>query len=169
MSWAESHYFVSTAPARSLAIRAAMGWIVAVAVSRKERMSSAMSLRGDEPVNRSFGHRFQADAFKLLGDRVVDLAWRSGLRADDLLHHLGSRIAPKWSSPGQEFVKDDPEAEDIRTSIDPVTLPTSLLGAHVCGGPQNPGASAKIVVRECQPEVRYKRLASMSRPGCCLA
>ncbi len=136
-----------------------MGWIVAVAVLQKKANVLRHVPRGDEPVNRSFGHRFQADAFQLLGDRVVDLAWRSGLRALDLLHHLGSRIAPKWSAPGQEFVKDNPEAEDIRASIDPVTLPTSLLRAHVGGGSQNPGAGAKIVVREREPEVGYKRLA----------
>ena len=64
---------------------------------------------------------------------IVSSIWRGGrgFGRGDQVHDLRVRIASEWSSPGQQLVEDDAQAEDVGSPIDPVTLARGLLRAHV--------------------------------------
>ena len=71
-----------------------VGWQSGTAgASRRDRASCGLEEQakifrhvpsGGVPVGRSFRHRFQADAFEFLGDRVVDLPRRASFSVGSL-------------------------------------------------------------------------------------
>jgi len=69
------------------------------------------------------------------------------------------RVASKRSPAGQQLIKHHAQAEDVRSSIDSVTLATSLLGAHVSRGSSKSRSLAEVLVSEREPEVRDTGLA----------
>ena len=113
---------------------------------------------GAVPLRRPLGQRLLADPLELAGDRVVDLAERARLGRGDLIHHLGARVAAERLPAGQELVKHDAQAEDVRAAVDAVPLAAGLLGAHVGGRAGEPGALAVVLVLERQPEVGHPGL-----------
>ena len=89
------------------------------AVFRKCRRSSARSRRGGVTLGGSLRQRLQADPLELARDRIVDLARRSGLGMDDLLHDLLLRAAPERPAAAEQLVEHDADAEDVRAAVEP--------------------------------------------------
>ena len=64
---------------------------------------------------------------------IVSSIWRGGRGSVVLIDSMTSgRESPaEWSLPGQQLVEHDAQAEDIRSTIDPVAFAPGLLGTHV--------------------------------------
>ena len=129
------------------------------AVWRNKRRSSAMSLAVRVPLRRPLRQRLQADPFQFLGDRVVDLAGRTRLGGVDRLDDVQERITSEWSLSGQQLVEHDAQAEDVGSTIDPVTFAPGLLGTHVGRRAGQPATLAEVFVLEGEPEVRHAGFA----------
>ncbi len=81
-----------------------------------------------------------------------------------MLHQTSQVSILSWpwregSATGQQLVENHAEAEDVRSSIDPMPLAPGLLGAHVSGCPSDPATLAEILVLERKSEVGDKRLS----------
>ena len=141
------------------------GETVPPVVLRNSRRSSAMSRAVVYRSDARFDHCLQADAFQFLGDRVVDLARRAGFRRGDQVHHFVasfvfvSALAMNGLSPGQQFVEDHAQAEDVGSPIDPVPFATGLLRTHVGGCPSDPATLAEVLVLERKTEIGNERLS----------
>ena len=85
---------------------------------------------------------------------VVAIRSMSSLRASILVLGFGD----ERSSPGQQFVEDHAQAEDVGSPIDPMTFTTGLLWAHVRRRSCDPGTLAEVLVLERQSEVGDERL-----------
>ena len=112
-----------------------------------------------------FDSRLQADPFQFLGDRVVDLAgWAGFGRGDQVQQFVAGFVfvlglGYERSSPGQQFVENHAQAEDVGSPIDPVPFATSLLGTHVRRSSSDPATLAEILFPERKTEVGNERLA----------
>ena len=134
----------------------------------KCRRSSAMSRAVVYRSDARFDMRLEADPFQFLGDRVIDLA---GGRASAVAiwsssSSRASLPADERSSPGQQLVENDAQAEDVGAAIDPMPLATGLLGTHVRRSSGNPAPLPKSSSLQCQTEVGDERLARGDRSGC---
>jgi hypothetical protein len=74
--------------------------------------------------------------------RNVRKRWR--LVVKDGVAALDQGAAGEWALPGEHFVQDGPEAEDVRSSVD--ALSADLLRRHVRRGSQD-GASLRPPTR----------------------
>ena len=86
---------------------------------------------------------------------VVAIRSSSSLRASS----LSWALAMNGRRPVKQFVENHAQAEDVRSTIDPMPFAPSLLGTHVRGCPGNPATPAEILVLERQTEVGDERLA----------
>src|SRR5206468_2322672 len=104
-------------------------------------------------IDGALGHRLVTDAFQLLRDAIVVLAWRPGLKRRDLLQQFLLGAGPKGLAPGQEFIEDHAETENVRTAVYPVAFPTCLFRTHVGRRAGILRALAEILFLEGQSEI----------------
>ena len=127
-------------------------------------MSLAVVYRSDA----RFDSAFRQIRSSSLG--IVSSIWRGGRGSrGDQICSMDSpvvRIAPEWSSPGQQLVEDDAQAEDVGSPIDPVTFAPGLLGTHVGGCSSHPATLAEVLVLERKTEVGDDRACPKRRSGC---
>ena len=92
---------------------------------------------------------------------IVSSIWRGGRGSvdDDRLDDVQERITAEWSFSGQQLVEHDAQAEDIRTTIDPVAFTPGLLGAHVGRCARQPAALAEVFILQGEPEVGHAGFA----------
>ena len=92
---------------------------------------------------------------------IVSSIWRGGRGSVgvDRLQDVQERITPEWSLSGQQLVEHDAQAEDIRTTIDPVAFTPGLFGAHIGRRAGQPATLAEVFILEGEPEVRHAGLA----------
>ncbi len=144
----------------------APGEAVPPAAWRNRRRSSAMSLAVLYRSDARFASDFWQIRSSSLG--IVSSIWRGGRGSVVLIDSRTSRrdIAAKRPLRGQQLVEHDPQAEDIRTTIDPVAFTPGLFGAHIGRRAGQPPTLAEVFILEREPEVRHARLCPMRRSGC---
>ena len=113
-------------------------------------------------VDGPLGHRLEADSLQVVGDGVVDPAGWASLEPHDLFQQRLPGVAVERTLAGQEFVKDDAEAEDVGSAVDEVTFASGLFRAHVGGRPGEPRASAEVPVAQRHPEIGEHGLPTVS-------
>ena len=124
-----------------------------------------MSEAGCVSLGRSLRHRLQTDAFQFPGDRVVDLARRAGFRRGDQVQQFVASFVlvlgfgNERSSPGQQFVEDHAQAEDVGSPINAVPFAPGLLGTHVGGRSSDPAPLPKSSSLSASPKSATNALA----------
>ncbi len=105
------------------------------------------------PFGRPLGDCLQANPLELAGNGVVDLAGRAWLGADDLTQDMLGRVAAKRPAAGQQFVENNPDAEDVGPTVDEMALAAGLFGAGVGHRSREPRTLAVVFILHGQPEV----------------
>ena len=100
-----------------------------------------------------------ADPLQLLRDAVGDLPGRGRVVDQDLLEELGLGRSAKRPAPGEHFVQDHAQAEDIGPAVHPVPFTAGLFRAHVRRRPGERRASAEVLRPQGEAEVGDIRFA----------
>ena len=140
----------------------AAGETVPPAVLRNSRRSSAMSRAVVYRSVARFEIAFRQMRSSSLG--IVSSIWRGGrasVVAIRSMQFVASFVfvlsfGDERSSTGQQLVEDHAQAEDVRTTIDTVTLASCLLGTHVSRSSSDPGTLAEVLILECKTEVGHE-------------
>src|SRR5262249_6517303 len=109
--------------------------------------------RGHVAVRRPLCQRSETNAFYLLGDVFMDLSQRPWLYRRNFFNHIEVRLGMERAPSSKQFVKDDPETEDIGTTIDAMPFATGLFRAHIRGSPCPARAFAEILFAKRQSKV----------------
>ena len=100
---------------------------------------------------------------------IVSSIWRGGRASVVAISSSdapGRESPPERSSPGQQLVEHHAQAEDVGSTIDPVTFAPGLLGTHVGRSSSNPATLAEVLVSERKTEVGDDRAYPRRRSGC---
>ena len=112
---------------------------------------------GRVPLRGQPGQGLEANPLQLPRNGLVQLPRRSRIRRGDQVLQLGQRPGVEGALPGEQFVEDDAQAEDVGTAINPMPLAPGLFGAHVshraCPGP----VPAEVFLPQRQTEVGQVR------------
>ena len=115
------------------------------------------------PLTRPPSQGPETDSSQYFRDVSIDLAWRPDFGPYDLIQEFSLSLATERAHPGQEFVEDDAEAEDVRSPIDPIALSSCLLGAHVGRRSHQPRSRTEILVTQGHAEVGQEGFPPVGR------